>query len=37
MKKICIVSSMYYEDIMEMLLNGADNEANALALAIALG
>ena len=26
MKKICIVSSMYYEDIMEMLLNGADNE-----------
>ena len=26
MKKICIVSSMYYEDIMEMLLNGAVNE-----------
>ena len=26
MKKICIVSSMYYEDIMEMLLNGADDE-----------
>ena len=26
MKKICIVSSMYYEDIMKMLLNGADDE-----------
>ena len=26
MKKICIVSSMYYEDIMEMLLDGADDE-----------
>jgi len=26
MKKICIVSSMYYKDIMEMLLNGADDE-----------
>ena len=26
MKKICIVSSMYYEDVMEMLLDGADDE-----------
>ena len=26
MKKICIVSSMYYEDIMEMLFDGADEE-----------
>ena len=26
MKKICIVSSMYYEDIMEMLLDGVDDE-----------
>ena len=25
MKKICIVSSMYYEDIMEMLLDGAND------------
>ena len=25
-KKICIVSSMYYEDIMEMLLDGANDE-----------
>ena len=26
MKKICIVSSMYYQDIMEMLFDGADEE-----------
>ena len=26
MKKICIVSSMYYEDVMEMLLDGANDE-----------
>ena len=26
MKKICIVSSMYYEDIMKKLLDGADDE-----------
>ena len=26
MKKICIVSSMYYEDVMKMLLDGANDE-----------
>ena len=26
MKKICIISSMYYQDIMEMLFDGADEE-----------
>ena len=26
MKKICIVSSMYYQDIMKMLFDGADEE-----------
>ena len=26
MKKICIVSSMYYKDIMKKLLDGADDE-----------
>ena len=26
MKKICIVSSMYYKDIMKMLFDGADEE-----------
>ena len=26
MKKICIVSSIYYEDVMKMLLDGANDE-----------